>query len=292
MSFQDQLEQFKQTDFYKKTDFIKDFDSKAENLDDWLSLAQRWANYQSEKSELSTHIPKTIHQVWVGSPLPDKYKNWTESWKRNGWEYNLWTEEKLLPIFTEEEKEWYFSTPNPGPRSDLARYKLLALYGGIYCDTDFECLKDFSPVTDTTTLFAGVIFDTKPEIAGGIVGAVPSHPLILETLKKLLECKKLNLEYNNILDKTGPAFFTRIIQENKELLKPTDVFFPTHYLYPLPNYEAVNSISPKKLKHKFIKPESIAIHYWEVSWTPDSNWLIRCIKTIIKKVIFYEYWKK
>ena len=76
MTTQEQLEQFKKTDFYKKTDFIKDFDSKAENLDEWLALAKRWENYNSGKKAIADSIPKIIHQVWVGSPLPDKYKKW------------------------------------------------------------------------------------------------------------------------------------------------------------------------------------------------------------------------
>lgn len=288
----EKLEQFKKTSFYSETDFIKDFENKAENLDDWLLLTNRWDIYKKNRSKVENPIPKIVHQVWIGGELPQKYHGWANSWKQSGWQYNLWTEEKLLEIFTDEEKEWYHKIPNPGPRSDLARYKLLSLFGGIYCDTDFERLKDMSEITDYSTLFAGVTFDTIPEISGAIVGAIPNHPLINKTLETLVQKQHTKNDYNEILFKTGPAFFSRSIFENKDLLKPTDVIFPSHYLYPLPNFVAVNSLSQKKIRKNYLKKISYAVHYWEVSWEPDSSPLKKMLKKIIKKVIFYQHWKK
>lgn len=288
------LTDFKKTDFYRNSDFIPDFNDKITQCDDWCFLASKWDIWRTlpDTAQPSAGIPKIIHQVWIGGELPDKYHAWTDSWKKSGWEYHLWDEQSLLAIFTPEEAAWYNATANVGPKSDIARYKVLAQFGGIYCDTDFECIKPFDDIVVKSTLFAGVIFDTKPEIAGGIAGSIPAHPLIVQTLRSLIEKPHTGTDYNDILDKTGPAFFTRSIFQNKNLLMPTDVFFPTHYLYPLPNYKAMTTVSLKKTKKQYLKPVSYAIHYWEVSWAPGSSFAIKLLKKIVKKVIFYEYWKK
>lgn len=314
------FEEFTKTHFYRYSDFIPQFETRYKDFDNWFFLAKRWDEWrganldatstpatQIDKSGtdkenplnaiknaklVKNAIPKIVHQVWIGGDLPQKYKTWTESWKKTGYEYHLWDENALMQIFNEDEKAWFREVTNPGPRSDLARYKLLDTFGGIYCDTDFACLAPFDELLERATLFAGVTFDVKPEISGAIVASVPNHPLIKKTLKTLVQSQKTANNYNEILFKTGPAFFSRSIFENKDLLLESDVIFPSQYLYPLPNYVAVESISQKTVRKSYIKPFSLAIHYWEVSWEPEKSLLLRFIKKIVKKIIFYSAWKK
>jgi len=42
-------------------------------------------------------IPKIIHQIWLGSPLPDRCKVLQKTWKKYhpDWEYRLWTEKEI-----------------------------------------------------------------------------------------------------------------------------------------------------------------------------------------------------
>ena len=43
----------------------------------------------AKKANISTRIPKIIHQIWLGSPLPEKYLAWTHTWMGwHGWEYS------------------------------------------------------------------------------------------------------------------------------------------------------------------------------------------------------------
>ena len=121
-------------------------------------------------------------------------------------------------------------------KSDIARYVILQKEGGVYCDTDFECIKPLEKITETCTMFAGIIFSEKPEIANGIIGTTPAHPflsVILEELKKPV----LSKDTDTILSVTGPAFLTRTILKNKGKVLETDVVFPTHYFYPLTRSE-------------------------------------------------------
>ena len=47
----------------------------------------------------SYKIPRIIHQIWLGSPVPEKYKQWMDIWKNfQGWEYRLWTEKEVATL--------------------------------------------------------------------------------------------------------------------------------------------------------------------------------------------------
>lgn len=91
-------------------------------------------------------IPKILHQVWVGSPVPDKHMSNMADWA--GWNpdhrYMLWT--RPLPDmlnldlyeraaeFVKPDAIWQF-------RADLLRYEVLHRYGGFYADTDTKPLR-------------------------------------------------------------------------------------------------------------------------------------------------------
>jgi inositol phosphorylceramide mannosyltransferase catalytic subunit len=42
----------------------------------------------------------------------------------------------------------------PRPQSDIARYEILLQVGGVYIDTDFECLRNVEPLIDGIECFA------------------------------------------------------------------------------------------------------------------------------------------
>ena len=85
--------------------------------DFWMS----GAHYNSEPL-----IPKIIHQIWLGSSLPEKYKRFQQSWKKYhpDWTYILWSE-KEIEEFGLKNKKIYDKTKNLGQKSDIARYEIL-----------------------------------------------------------------------------------------------------------------------------------------------------------------------
>src|SRR5581483_2776119 len=81
-------------------------------------------------------IPRLFHQIWLGpSPLPDEYRRYQQTWldHHQGWELRLWTEEGLP--------------------AGLRRPELLWREGGVYVDTDFECLRSIEPLIEDAELF-------------------------------------------------------------------------------------------------------------------------------------------
>src|SRR5674476_1557231 len=87
-------------------------------------------------------IPKKIHQIWLGGELPEKYRQFTQSWQRfhPDWEYRLWGDADA-ESFGMERIDAYHSSNNMGTRSDLFSYEILKRHGGLYVDVDFKCIK-------------------------------------------------------------------------------------------------------------------------------------------------------
>ncbi len=92
-----------------------------------------------------------LHQVWLGGPMPDKFKAWTATarqWANSmGMHYRLWGEEELWHTFGHEPELDTLRTcmetlPTPTTwsfLSDFFRFRLLAEFGGLYLDADTDC---------------------------------------------------------------------------------------------------------------------------------------------------------
>jgi len=77
---------------------------------------------------------------------------------------------------------------NWGEKSDILRYEILAQFGGLYVDTDFECL---APMDDLmadprVTLFTGRAHTAAAaEVNNGLIGARPQHPLLKAARRRI-----------------------------------------------------------------------------------------------------------
>jgi len=65
-----------------------------------------------------------------------------------------------------------------GAKSDIARYEILYRIGGLYIDTDFECLKPFDIFNHCCDFYSGVAFDENVVLFIGLIGAAPGHPVL------------------------------------------------------------------------------------------------------------------
>ena len=208
-------------------------------------------------------IPKVIHQIWVGSPLPQKYYRWQESWQKYhpDWEYKLWTD-KDIEEFGLTNKHWYDKTPNYGQKADIARYEILYRLGGVYADMDFECIQSLDIFHHTCDFYTGIGQSPHFRLFNGLIGSAPGSPV----LKECIETIDLNEKYAsdprmNIIHTTGPWHLTRCFLRKAESSGKC-VAFPSNYFYPCPIRHEHN---PQKIA-QWIRPESFAIHHWAGSW--------------------------
>ena len=168
-------------------------------------------------------IPRVFHQVWVGpEPLPAEYRRYQETWLQHhpGWELRLWMDDNLPPDL--ERKEVYELLRQPAERSDMLIFELLYRHGGVYIDTDFECLRSIEGLLDGVEIFCA--YSHPERLNNAIMGSVAAHPLIAKGLREL----RPRDTYGPV-DKagTGPFFVTELFLGHPEVtLLPQELFYP------------------------------------------------------------------
>jgi inositol phosphorylceramide mannosyltransferase catalytic subunit len=220
-------------------------------------LYERNKKYLVENNSMM-RIPHIIHQIWLGSPFPEKYREWQASWMHHhpDWEYRLWTEKEIDQLHMEN-RDLYDASYNFGEKSDIARYEILYQFGGIYVDTDYECLQSFDELTKAVDFFIGIQpLDTScVQLGIGIIGSIPRQ----ELLKIVIE--KIGFQTTRqIIARTGPLFFTKMFCEYAPRIKGRIMPLPASYLYPRSYYD-----NPEK-REEWMRPESLAVHHWQGSW--------------------------
>ncbi len=230
---------------------------------------------QSEPNDFY-RIPRIVHQIWLGSKVPEKYRHWIESWMNmRGWEYKLWTDEEVKK-FKMKNRDLYERSDNFGEKSDILRLEILYKYGGLYVDTDFECIQPeifdelhryfdfyigFEPLEHGSTKF------NMFKMCNAIIAAIPEHPLIHDLVDNMRANFLAYRPHTGPIGTTGPSYITRIICEYLESNVDTlrNMCFPSTIFYPFSAIEVEDYLTNSQ--HTLpIFPETVAIHYWNMSW--------------------------
>lgn len=175
----------------------------------------------------TTRIPKIIHQIWIGKkPFPERYKKWQATWKRmaaeRGWKYVLW-DDQAVEALTLKNKYLYDAASNFAEKSDILRYEIIFRYGGVYVDTDTECINPdaIESLCREFDFFAGLEGGCEVIIGNAVFASVPQHPFFsfmidaLPSWAYVCDIRKYqNIKWKNnttmTLIKTSPNFFTAL----------------------------------------------------------------------------------
>lgn len=257
----------KESSFFKKSKFQKDF-ILSENLDLYKIIVERYECYIKDKDVAvdKYKIPFIIHQIWMGSALPSKYKSWSKHLQRLNpdFQYILWDEESILSLDFKE-KPLFEMAKNWAVKSDIARLAILKSYGGIYLDTDFEPIKPFPLAMFKERFVACLDFNNKyqPSINNAIF-ASEKNGRVLSSI-----CDKIRLPENNkpdsIFEMTGPHLFSRVMQESLRNAPSDILVLPSNYFYFIPSF-ALDKSQTDALS--IMEDEVIVIHHWDISWLP------------------------
>jgi len=201
-------------------------------------------------------IEKIFHQIWINSEsseLPAQFKQYRDTWLAHhpDWEYRLWNLENLE--FEPRCKDLLSQCQHPAQMADLLRMELLYHYGGVYIDTDFECLHSLDEVLEDVTAFS--CSEDGRCISIGIMGAHKGSRLF----KAVIDNFPSSLGHMPVNVETGPVFFTDVIL--RKGFKNNFTLFPTHYFYPF-NY---HTDEPKSVDLS----SSYAVHHYADSWKPS-----------------------
>ena len=224
-------------------------------------------------------IPKRIHYVWVGGPLPDTQRAYIDSWRETNpdYEFTLWNESNIdfsidLLRRAYNERKW-------AKVADITRLVAILRHGGVYLDTDIRLCKPLDPLLRHKCFFG--FQNAQPSrdwVANGVIGAEPGHWFIAQALASLLSIRSLpgGIERPT---KFGPKLITRLLlAEGLQAYSPMgvqvkDIFVcPTEYFFPYP-YGA-------EFTPACVTPETYGVHFWERSWEKTVPAWIRFAKAI------------
>ncbi len=255
---------FLETEFARKSRFHWDFVSKYSNSKErWDNLALQYAKHKGKEKDMGeSKVPKIIHQIWIGPKrLPEKYKKWMRSWKllNPEWEYIFWDNSKIKQLGIINNKV-YKEINNVGFRSDLLRYTILEKYGGLYVDTDFECLTKLPEFLLNYDYVSGLVFGFEPQINNAIILAKPNCFILNKLVKEIT--KNRSLREISVFEASGPDLLTKIYFNLDDKEKNNCLIVPSNFFYPYPSFLVDTNLDIKK----FITEDSIGIHYWERSW--------------------------
>ncbi len=236
----------------------------------------RWRKYRELYNTHLLHgapnevrIPKIIHQIWLGGKLPERYKEIQKSWQEfhPDWEYRLWTDEDAK-VFKMQNRKLFESATNFGEKADIFRYEILYQMGGLYVDTDFECLRPFDVLHKLLDFYTGLDTIEKsaqsPRLLNGLIGCIPGHPIIKQCLDTMSgDGPREDLDL--IQFRTGPGLITRTFCQFFDDRTYKNVALPSSFFYPIPSPERDGTLGGA-IKDAWVEEESFAVHYWDGSW--------------------------
>jgi len=198
-------------------------------------------------------IPRILHRVFLDDPIPDEFEAYWAGFKRlmPDWEFFTWNDSGDLG-WMQNRREFDEATTDAG-RSDVLRYELMATFGGVYVDTDVECLRSFDP------LLAGDPFigwEDHNLLCPTVMGAPAHHPAMVALLAALPSWFR---RYRGAKPnrQTGPYFATSVLRGRSDVtLLPPVAFYPVHW-------------SAKRDLGGPYPAESYAVHHWAAGWLPN-----------------------
>jgi mannosyltransferase OCH1-like enzyme len=211
--------------------------------------------------ELSVEaIPKIVHHVWPGHDVfRSEFHDFRSSWMRHhpDWTFFFW---RLEAPFADDEVVRLLADDRYTVvvKSDILRLAVLLEYGGIYTDTDVECIKAFdSLLLDPNGFFCGT--EDGSYLCPTLMGAVPQHPFVRDLLHEALQRVRTasvddcNRSPNEV---SGPHLLTHLARGRKDV-----TVHPREWFYPIRGSEL----------HRLgeATPLAYAKHYWNGTTSPN-----------------------
>lgn len=231
-------------------------------------------------------IPKIIHLVWVGSPLPTPDLYWMERFTKTqpGWQIILHTDnasnQKHVTFADVREfnpkdlinADVVCAAEEKAPRrslpaiiSDVARVEFLVRWGGVYVDTDYYPIDSWDGVISEATLFASEEFGFDPithnVIGNFILGSVPGHPALWNVLRESryrMNNKLASLKEIYAVDETGPSVIRDVFSKYADAtIFPFKIFSPWSGKF----------APPVQMEDVKWHPSAVGAHVYMTRWT-------------------------
>lgn len=195
------------------------------------------------------------------------------SWRRlnPGWDYRFWDDDDLLAFMRAEFPhlvEMFLGCPRPVQRADLARYCLLARFGGLYADIDTRCLAPLEPLAGDPRV---ILSEEPPEHHwhahrrglpalwfNGTMASPPGHPF-WDRMIGLCQLMYPGRD-GDVLENTGPLLLSAAVAQWP---RPEDLSLNSHHLFSGSGTGPGTAGAPRHGPHGNL---TLSEHFWQGSW--------------------------
>lgn len=177
-------------------------------------------------------IPRTLHFIWVGDPMPDHLVGNLRTWRDHHpeWDVRVWSDEDLTDL---DNQHWYNLAEQLVPadavgqiRSDIARYEILWRHGGFYADVDTYPLRDITPQLAGHSVWAAA--EDAHWVGNTYLASVPEHPLMRTLIDGIPDSIKRRVRRRPNVT-TGPKYITPLWRSAGAHADPAELWFPYSY---------------------------------------------------------------
>ena len=214
----------------------------------------------------SNAFPRIFHQFWTGRGKPEFLLQKCKEIHHN-WAHILWDKDLISAQFPSNSnnagslqyngfdgelvnQNYYqeYSTKSLNMLSDITRYEVIMMYGGIYVDADSNCLRPIDHLLDgelgNTQGFGFLELDENffdGMVASGVMGTYAFSPLSVALVSQLQHTDWTQPAWKS----AGPLYFTKILRLFNRSALPEYLrvqVFDSYLVYP--NHHGNKSPSP------------------------------------------------
>jgi mannosyltransferase OCH1-like enzyme len=200
-------------------------------------------------------VPALFHRVWIDDdgtdPIPDEFEEYWHALKRLHPAARFVTWGKTTDLWWMHNHDVYDACATHAGRSDVARYEIVARFGGVYLDTDVEPLRAFDDLLIDERPF--MAWEDNRMLCPTVIGGPPEHPALMDLIEALGPWARQH-RGQPPNHETGPYFTTARWRDRTDVrLLGSATFYPVHW-------------SEKSRLGGPYPAESYAVHHWNASW--------------------------
>ena len=211
--------------FYYKNDYKKKQDVENENLQNLKLFIASIKNIFRLKQTYNSIIPLKTYTCWHTKELPPllriNYEQMTSGHPR--FTHYLFDENECLNFIKDNFENDVLAAYNmlvpSAYKSDLWRYCILYINGGIYFDIKFYCVNEFKLIALTEKEY--FVRDREGGTLNGLIAVKPKNEILKKCIRQIVENVKNKYYGTTCLDPTGPGllgkYFTKQEKEKMEL---------------------------------------------------------------------------
>jgi len=176
--------------------------------------------------------------------MPEEQERFGQTFAQHhpDWAMRLWTEDDL-PALNVTAREQELSRTH-SELSNLVRYEVLHRFGGVYVDTDVECLRPLTPLLRGIDAFAAL--ELQGRVGSAVLGSVAGHQAFARAAR--VARKTLGVGAHSA-DANGPYLLSLILEQ-----EPAVAIFGAQLFYPY--------LWDELERRSEAFPDAYAIHHW------------------------------